>query len=62
MSESSYLEALGLSLANKDDFGKIKKAFTHKMRGQLNYRADRAKYNLAFEYLCNRLFKVEENA
>ena len=62
MSEKEHLNSLGLCENDKNDFGKIKEAFTKKIRTPFIYRDDRIKYNVAYEYLCNPFFKVEESA
>ena len=49
MDLQKQLQVLGLSWADKDDFGKIKKAFCQKMRRPSNIPREKIEYNLAFK-------------
>jgi hypothetical protein len=60
MSVSEYLAIIEIPEKDKDNYSAIKNAFTKKARIINNTREDRVKYNLAYEYLLNRIHTVKK--
>jgi hypothetical protein len=55
--EKRYAEALGLSVEELSDFGKVRKGYKKKMLTVIRNRAGRINLNRAYSETCARLFK-----